>query len=126
MARGMGRGQSKDAPVAVAVTSTTPGPSTPCRSTDMEAHLGKVETAIKSLRKHPFSPFKSCSPSKSAFLTKDSNLTSYTGFDVAGRLDEVESQFKQMKEAMNVSLTDRKVLEDAVDLAKTRGTYTTL
>lgn len=121
MARGMGRGQSKDAPVAVA--STTPEPSTPPRSTDMEAHLGKVETAIKSLRKHPFSPFKSCSPSKSAFLTKDSNLTSYTGFDVAGRLDEVESQFKQMKEAMNVSLTDRKVLEDAVDLAKTRGTY---
>ncbi|KAK1835925.1 P-loop containing nucleoside triphosphate hydrolase protein [Podospora conica] len=42
------------------------------------------------------------------------------GFDVAGRLDEVESQFKQMKEAMNVSLTDRKTLEDAVDLAKTR------
>ena len=122
MAHGMGREQSQDAPVLDAA-STTPEPSTPRRSTDMEAHLGKVETAIKSLCKHPLSPFKSSSPSKSVYLTKDSNLTSYIGFDVAGRLDEVESQFKQMKEAMNVSLTDRKTLEDAVDLAKTRGRW---
>ncbi|KAK0720333.1 putative KAR3 protein [Lasiosphaeris hirsuta] len=43
------------------------------------------------------------------------------GWDVDERLHEVESQFKVMKEAMNVSLTDRKTLEDAVDLAKTRA-----
>lgn len=43
------------------------------------------------------------------------------GWDVDERLHEVESQFKAMKEAMNVSLTDRKTLEDAVDIAKTRA-----
>ncbi|KAK3685390.1 P-loop containing nucleoside triphosphate hydrolase protein [Podospora appendiculata] len=42
------------------------------------------------------------------------------GWDVDERLHEVESQFKVMKEAMSLSLTDRKTLEDAVDLAKTR------
>ncbi|KAK4211025.1 P-loop containing nucleoside triphosphate hydrolase protein [Rhypophila decipiens] len=41
-------------------------------------------------------------------------------WDVDERLHELDSQFKQMKEVMNVSLTDRKALEDAVDLAKTR------
>ncbi|KAK1756932.1 P-loop containing nucleoside triphosphate hydrolase protein [Echria macrotheca] len=42
------------------------------------------------------------------------------GWDVDNRLNEVESQFKVIQEAMTVSLTDRKTLEDAVDLAKTR------
>ncbi|KAK5660167.1 hypothetical protein OQA88_13636 [Cercophora sp. LCS_1] len=42
------------------------------------------------------------------------------GWDVDERLNEVESQFKLMRDAMNTSLTDRKTLEDAVELAKTR------
>jgi kinesin family protein C1 len=50
-------------------------------------------------------------------------LTTFTGWDVDERLDEVESQFKAMKEAMNISLTDRKALENAVDMAKTQGMY---
>ena len=121
MAHGKSKEQSRDA--SVFEDSTTPAATPPPRSKDIEARMGMVETALKSLRQHPSSPLKSCSPSKPVFLTKDSNLTSYTGFDVNGRLDEVESQFKLMQEAMNVSLTDRKTLEDAVDLAKTRGRF---
>lgn len=41
-------------------------------------------------------------------------------WDMDERLNNVESQFRVMKEAMDVSLTDRKTLEDAVDVAKTR------
>ncbi|KAJ9134612.1 Kinesin-like protein [Pleurostoma richardsiae] len=42
-------------------------------------------------------------------------------WDVDERLYEVESQFKAMKEVMNVSLTDRKALEEVIELAKTRA-----
>ncbi|KAK4448170.1 P-loop containing nucleoside triphosphate hydrolase protein [Podospora aff. communis PSN243] len=42
------------------------------------------------------------------------------GWDVDERLDGIENQFKAMKEAMTTSLTDRKTLEDAVDMAKTQ------
>jgi kinesin family protein C1 len=74
-----------------------------------------------SLRKNPPSPTKSCSPTKSSFLTKDSSLTNFAGWDVDGRLSEFESQFKIMKEAFEGTMTDRKALEEAIDLAKNRG-----
>ncbi|KAK3327771.1 P-loop containing nucleoside triphosphate hydrolase protein [Cercophora scortea] len=95
-------------------------PETPARSRELWAQLGKFETALRTACKTP-SPIKSYSPAKRAlFLTKDSNNKTFTGWDVDERLHEVESQFKVMKEAMSLSLTDRKTLEDAVDLAKTR------
>ncbi|SPQ21317.1 3ccc3bec-0e3b-46dc-847a-91cf48cb2b79 [Thermothielavioides terrestris] len=74
-----------------------------------------------SLRKNPPSPTKSCSPTKSSFLTKDSSLTNFAGWDVDGRLSEFESQFKIMKEAFEGTMTDRKALEEAIDLAKNRA-----
>lgn len=37
------------------------------------------------------------------------------------RLVEVEAQFKAMKEVMNVSLTDKKAMEEVIEMAKTRG-----
>lgn len=96
-------------------------PRTPARKPDIVAEMKKFETIMRSARQTPGSPFKSSSPTKVSFLTKDSNTKSFTGWDVDERLHGIESQFKVMKEAMNVSLTDRKTLEDAVDLAKTRG-----
>ncbi|KAK3326236.1 hypothetical protein B0H66DRAFT_152217 [Apodospora peruviana] len=98
-------------------------PETPSR-TDVDTRVAidqfeKVFTASKTA----VSPSKSCSPVKTQpFLTKDSNVKAFTGWDVDERLHEVESQFKVMKEAMDVSLTDKKTLEDAVNLAKTRVT----
>ncbi|KAK0727447.1 hypothetical protein B0T26DRAFT_137085 [Lasiosphaeria miniovina] len=41
-------------------------------------------------------------------------------WNVDDRLLQVESQFKVMKEAMNNSLTDKKALEEVVELIKTR------
>ena len=104
-------------------TAASPSLKTPCRARDIEAEMGRFEAVVKSVCKTPSSPPKFFSPKKQPFLTKDSNVTTFTGWDVDERLHEVESQFRVMKEAMNVSLTDRKTLEDAVDLAKTRGVY---
>lgn len=69
----------------------------------------------------PRSPMKSPSPSKS-FLAKDSNLTSFTAWDVDSRVGGIESQFKELKAMVDSSLSERKNSDDALELAKTRGT----
>ena len=63
------------------------------------------------------SPTKQHTP----FLTKDSNVRNFVAWDVDERLRDVEHQFRDMKEVMNNSLTDKKKLEEAIDHAKTRG-----
>lgn len=97
-------------------------PGTPPQVQCAMQALGKMSSLIKSIRKSPPSPTKSCSPTKVYFLTKDSNLTNFTGWDVDGRLSEFESQFEKMKEAFEGTMKDRKTLEDAIDLAKARST----
>lgn len=78
------------------------------------------ETLLASTRRHTESPTKS--PSKvRPFLTKDSNLRTFTAWDVDERLIEVEAQFKAMKEVMSGSLSDKKAMEEVIDMAKTRG-----
>lgn len=78
------------------------------------------DSLLASTRKYTESPSKS--PSKSRpYLTKDSNIRGFVAFDVDERLIEVEQQFKSMKEMMNLSLNDRKGMEEAIEMAKTRG-----
>ncbi|KAK2603105.1 hypothetical protein N8I77_009586 [Diaporthe amygdali] len=77
------------------------------------------DTLLASTRRCPESPSKS--PSKTSFLTKDSNLPAFTAWDMDERLVEVEAQFKAMKEVMNVSLTDKKAMEEVIEMAKTRA-----
>lgn len=67
------------------------------------------------------SPMKSPTPSK--FLTKTSNLTDFTVWDVDGRVGDMESQFKELKDMVNSSLSERKDQENALEMAKTRGKY---
>ncbi|KAL2132240.1 hypothetical protein VTI74DRAFT_4063 [Chaetomium olivicolor] len=43
------------------------------------------------------------------------------GWDVDGRLNAFESQFKVMKEAFEGTITDRKAMEEAINLAKNRA-----
>lgn len=75
---------------------------------------------LASTRKYTGSPSKSSSQVRS-FLTKDSNTRAFTAWDMDERLIEVEAQFKAMKEVMNVSLSDKKAMEEVIDMAKTRG-----
>lgn len=66
---------------------------------------------------------KSVSPVKLSFLTKDSNNTQFAGIDVDERLNEVDAEWKVMKEAFNISLQDKKAMETAVQMAKSQGAW---
>lgn len=94
---------------------------TPAQEHGAEAALEQFETVLLTAVKTPASPTKSYSPAKPQFLTKESTLTGFTAWDVDERLHTVESQFSVLKEVMNSSLTNKKALEEAMDLAKTRG-----
>jgi kinesin family member C1 len=96
-------------------------PWTPTLSLQLGMKMASFEETLKSATKTINSPSKTPTPAKPPFLNKYSNLTAYVGWDVDGRLDEVESQFKGLKEMMSTTLSDRKAMEDAIDLAKTRG-----
>jgi hypothetical protein len=93
-------------------------PQTPLRTRqgDGEAFLDHAHAIVMDMIMTP-SPTKSSVP----YLTKDSDIKNFTGWDVDERLQQVESQFKAIKEVMDVSLTDKKRLEEAIDVTKTRG-----
>lgn len=96
-------------------------PKTPHSTQQVHKLMDKFEdTLLASTRKCMVSPSKSPSKVRS-FLTKDSNLRAFTAWDVDGRLVDMESQFKALKEVMNVSLTDKKAMEEVIEMAKTRG-----
>ena len=78
-----------------------------------------MEDAITAIRHN--SPLKS--PITKQFLMKDSNITNYAAFDVDSRVDDIETQFKELKQMMNSSLTEKKGQEDALALVKTRGKH---
>jgi len=101
-------------------------PKTPSRDQEIRRVFNKYEEALTACKTpSPFKPSSAVQPTK--FLTKEtSTLTNFTAWDVDERLHELDSQFKQMKEMMNVSLSDKKAMEDAVELAKTRGKLLTL
>jgi kinesin family protein C1 len=80
----------------------------------------KVETSLSAI-KAVGSATKSPSPLK--FLHKCSNLTGFTGWDVDGRVGNMESQFKELKDMVNSSLTERKSQENALEITKTRGNF---
>jgi kinesin family protein C1 len=105
-------------------SAPAPVPATPPESRKFNEAMDTVRKGLQSPCKAPLSPFKSsCSPTKPSFLSKESSVTSFTGWDVDGRLNEFESQFKVMKETFEGTMTDRKVLEEAIDMAKNRGIY---
>lgn len=100
---------------------TVSPPKTPPHSTK---HALKVldefeDTLFTSTKKYTQSPTKSFK--KQPFLTKDSNTRAFTAWDMDVRLIEVEAQFKQMKEVMNISLKDKTHMEEVIEMAKARG-----
>lgn len=96
-------------------------PKTPVSATDAGKLLDTFEeTLLASTRKYTVSPTKS--PSKvRPFLTKDSNMRTFTAWDMDERLIEVEAQFKVLKETMSGSLSEKKAMEEVIEMAKTRG-----
>ncbi|KZL80927.1 kinesin motor domain-containing protein, partial [Colletotrichum incanum] len=93
----------------------TPSPD----SKRARAVMERLEETIMTI-KDSRSPARSPSPSRSYFLTKDSNLTQFIGWDVEGRVAELDSQFKQVKESMNVMLSDKELMDERVEMYKKR------
>lgn len=84
----------------------------------MRKQMTQVEQGILSL-KTPKSPHKFSSPQN--FLRKDSNLAGFAAWDVDGRVNSVDVHFNELKDMVSSSLAAQKVLEDAMELAKSRG-----
>ncbi|OBT45791.1 hypothetical protein VE00_03892 [Pseudogymnoascus sp. WSF 3629] len=54
------------------------------------------------------------SPVKTPFLSKDSNITGFTGWDVRGRIEDMEAMYFELKDTMADTNVERKSLEEAV------------
>lgn len=82
--------------------------------------LSKAEVLIASpntpCRTERNSPSKT--PKQSPFLTKDSNTTGFTAWDMAQRLKLVEAQFSQIKSTVDNGLSDRQVMEQERGMLK--------
>lgn len=83
----------------------------------------KIDHVRRTVLRAPCSPSKSPFPRK--FLTKDSNVTAYSAWDIDGRVDTIELQFKELKNMVDDSLTQKRDDDNALELAKTRGTRMT-
>lgn len=94
----------------------TPSPD----SKRARAFMERLEETIMTI-KETRSPARSPSPNRLPFLTKDSNLTQFIAWDVEGRVAELDSQFKQVKESMNVMLSDKELMDERVDMYKKRS-----
>lgn len=84
------------------------------------AQIRQVDKCIADI-KTAASPTKSPSPRK--YLNNFSDLTDFAVWDVDGRVGDMESQFKELKDMVNSTLTQKKGHDDALELAKTRGAY---
>lgn len=51
---------------------------------------------------------------KTPFLSKDSNITGFTGWDVRGRIEDMEAMYFELKDTMADTNVERKSLEEAV------------
>lgn len=80
----------------------------------MRAQISVWQDSIKSITLTP-------SPSKTPFLTKDSNMRGFTAFEVDERLKTMDENMAQMKKMMDMSIQDRKVLDEFTDAQKKRG-----
>jgi kinesin family protein C1 len=81
--------------------------------------LSKSEAVIAT----PATPSRTpkLSPQKPQFLSKGSNITSFTAWDVRGRLEDMEALFLEMKDKFSGTETERNGLEEVVALYKARS-----
>ncbi|RDL34375.1 putative carboxy-terminal kinesin 2 [Venustampulla echinocandica] len=70
----------------------------------------------------PTTPFRFSKPSgkKKQFLTKDSNVTGFLGFDIDNRLEKMEAMYSDLIDKVNLSSLERNGLEEAVTVFKAR------
>ncbi|KAH8205136.1 hypothetical protein TruAng_000701 [Truncatella angustata] len=77
---------------------------------EMTHQYARLESSLRAVRTVMMSP----SPTKSSFLTKESNLNNFVVWDVDERLGTFETEFKAMKEMISTSISGQKSLEENV------------
>ncbi|ROV93085.1 hypothetical protein VSDG_07354 [Cytospora chrysosperma] len=95
---------------------------------DLEGFNGTIELCYETEIKPPSTamPLSRHNSSKSMSSRPPNTFAQSVGpgiapWDVDERLVDMESQFKALKEVMNVSLTDKKAMEEVIEMAKTRA-----
>jgi kinesin family protein C1 len=63
------------------------------------------------------------SPQKTPYLTKGSNVTAFTAWDVHGRLEDMEAMYSELKQTLNGTSMERNGLEEAVAIYKARRKF---
>jgi kinesin family member C1 len=61
------------------------------------------------------------SPTKTSFLSKDSNIVGFTAWDVRGRLEDMEAMYSELKDTLQGTNLERNGLEEAQALYKQRS-----
>jgi hypothetical protein len=103
------RGISRDDPVA---------PKTPSAK-DLHQQMARTDSSWRAVK----TPLLSPSPTKTSFLTKQSNATGFVAWDVDERLGTFESEFKAMKDMINNSISGQKSLEEDVAAVRLKGEH---
>lgn len=60
------------------------------------------------------------STTKTPFLTKNSNITNFTAWDVRGRLEDMEAMYTELKDTLTGTSMERNGIEEAVTQFKVR------
>lgn len=110
----------KDAAESSAMPPPPPMTPRPTGKTELEVLSARFSRSISKLKEDCFltsSPSKSRAP----FLTKDSNIRAYTGWDVDERLQKVESQWQEMQSVMKETVSEKKSMEHEIESANKRG-----
>jgi kinesin family member C1 len=63
-------------------------------------------------------------PLKAPFLSKDSNITGFTAWDVQGRIEDMEFMYEQLIDKFSGTNAERNSLEEAIGLYKARSKVT--
>lgn len=94
-------------------------PETPvCRpAADVKDALRACGESVKALRKEA----RAISPIKQKYLTKESNLKSFTAFEVDDRLQKMDEQFKNLESMVKGTLEDRTKMEDSIKTVQGQG-----
>ncbi|KAK7730271.1 kinesin-like nuclear fusion protein [Diaporthe eres] len=88
---------------------------------DLNGFCGTIELRYEAERPNASRIRPQTSMTTHAFEEDGQSPGKQNSWDMDERLVEVEAQFKAMKEVMNVSLTDKKAMEEVIEMAKTRA-----
>jgi len=83
--------------------------------------LSKSEVVIAT----PATPCKTpkISPQKTPFLSKGSNITGFTAWDVRGRLEDMEAMYNDLQTKLSGTAVERNTLVEAVPILRARSMF---